>query len=200
MFKPIADWEPDNAVWGQNYPREHETYLRGRADDTRTRYGEAFPRNYLKDDPRLVILWSGYGFSKDCLQGRGHYHSTTDVRKTARIKKPYNAGTCLTCKSTDVPRVMSEMGAAAFYAANFHDLTAKAIFRRARTPGTFPRPSSPAVPPSSCPEARAWAQGRGTRPGFDALAGSRWARARSPAERPRRSAGRSGTRCSGPRA
>ena len=24
--KPIADWEPRNEVWGENYPREFETY------------------------------------------------------------------------------------------------------------------------------------------------------------------------------
>ena len=25
--KPISDWEPRNEKWGENYPREYETYL-----------------------------------------------------------------------------------------------------------------------------------------------------------------------------
>ena len=27
VVKPLAQWEPDNAKWGENYPREFESYL-----------------------------------------------------------------------------------------------------------------------------------------------------------------------------
>ena len=123
VVTPIAEWEPDNAVWGQNYPREYESYLQTRVDDTKTKFGGAYPRDYLEEDPYQVILFAGYGFSKDYLQARGHYHAVEDVTNTARIKTPFNAATCWTCKSTDVPRMMNQMGVQAFYAANFHDLT-----------------------------------------------------------------------------
>jgi len=122
LVTPIAEWEPDNAVWGQNYPREYESYLKTRIDDTKTKYGGAYPRDYLEEDPYQVILFAGYGFSKEYLQARGHYYAVEDVSKTARIKTPFNAATCWTCKSTDVPRMMNEMGVKEFYAANFHDL------------------------------------------------------------------------------
>ncbi len=122
VLKPIADFEPDNSVWGQNYPREYETYRQTEDDSTRTKFGGAFPRDYLEEDPNLVVLFAGYGFSKDYLQGRGHYHAVEDVTKTKRIKTPFNPGTCWTCKSTDVPRLMDKMGPTAFYAANWHDL------------------------------------------------------------------------------
>jgi nitrite reductase (cytochrome c-552) len=122
VLTPIAEWEPDNAVWGQNYPREYESYLKTSVDDTRTEYGGAFPRDYLDEDPRQVILFAGYGFSKDYLQSRGHYYAVEDVTNSKRLKTPYNAGTCMTCKSTDVPRLMNTMGVEAFYAANFHDI------------------------------------------------------------------------------
>jgi nitrite reductase (cytochrome c-552) len=122
VVRPIAEWEPDNAVWGQDYPREYETYLQTRIDDTKTRFGGADPRDYLEEDPYQVILFAGYGFSKEYLQARGHYHAVEDIRKTKRIKTPVNAATCWTCKSTDVPRMMNQMGVKAFYAANFHDL------------------------------------------------------------------------------
>jgi len=125
VLQPIAEWEPDNAVWGQNYPREYESYARTADDTTRTKHGGGFPRDYLDDDPRQVILFAGYGFSKDYLQARGHSHAVTDVKATKRIKPDFMAGTCMTCKSTDVPRLMDEMGTAEFYAANFYDLKPK---------------------------------------------------------------------------
>lgn len=123
VHRPIDEWQTDNAVWGQNYPREYETYLKTKDDTTKTLFGGAFPRDYLEDDPYQVILFAGYGFSKEYLQARGHTYSVEDVNKTARIKKPFNAATCYTCKSPDVPRLMNEMGVADFYAGNFHDLT-----------------------------------------------------------------------------
>ncbi len=122
VLNPVARWEPDNAVWGRNYPREYESYLNTRITDTRTRFGGSDPRDYLDADPRQVILFAGYGFSKDYLQARGHYYAVEDISKTKRIKTPYNAGTCWTCKSPDVPRLMDKMGVAEFYAANWHDL------------------------------------------------------------------------------
>jgi len=122
VVTPIAEWEPNNAVWGQNYPREYESYLQTRQDNTKTKFGGAFPRDYLEEDPYQVILFAGYGFSKEYLQARGHYYAVEDVTKTKRIKTPVNAATCWTCKSPDVPRMMNQMGVKEFYAANFHDL------------------------------------------------------------------------------
>jgi nitrite reductase (cytochrome c-552) len=123
VVKPIAEWEPDSSVWGQNYPREYETYLKTRISDTKTKFGGADPRDYLEEDPFQVVLFAGYGFSKDYLQARGHRHAVEDVTATKRIKTPFNPATCWTCKSTDVPRLMDQMGVEEFYAANFHDLT-----------------------------------------------------------------------------
>ncbi len=123
VVKPIADFEPDNAVWGQNWPREYETYRKTEICDTQTLFGGSFPRDYLEADPYQVVLFAGYGFSLDYKQARGHYWAVEDVRDTKRVKKPFQAATCWTCKSTDVPRLMNSMGVKEFYAANFHDLT-----------------------------------------------------------------------------
>ena len=121
VLKPIPQWEPDNRTWGQNYPREYETYLRNRITDTKTTYGGAFKRDYLAEDPRMIILWSGYPFSKDYTQARGHYYSLADINATKRTG-PTTLGTCWTCKSTNVLRLMSEMGVANFYKTPFADL------------------------------------------------------------------------------
>jgi nitrite reductase (cytochrome c-552) len=121
---PIAEWEPDNAVWGQNYPRQYETYLRTREDTTRTKFGGSFPRDYLEDDPMQVILFAGYAFSKEYLQARGHYHSVEDVVNTKRVN-PKTFSSCWTCKSTEVPKYMAEMGVAEFYATPFSNFVGK---------------------------------------------------------------------------
>jgi nitrite reductase (cytochrome c-552) len=122
VLKPIAEWEPDNARWGENYPLEYEAYLRTRDDTTTTRYGGATPRDYLDEFPSLVILFAGYGFSADYRQARGHYHALADVVGTKRVESPTTAGTCMTCKSTDVPRLMAKLGVAEFYKTPFHEL------------------------------------------------------------------------------
>ena len=122
---PLPEFEPNNAVWGRNYPREYDSYLKSKITDTKTKFGGAFPRDYLDADPFQVILFAGSGFSEDYLQARGHYYSIQDITKTKRVKKPFNAATCWTCKSTDVPRLMNKMGVKEFYAANFHDLTSE---------------------------------------------------------------------------
>ncbi len=116
----VGEWETDNAVWGRNYPREYETFLATRIEDTRTAFGGSAQRDYLEQDPRQVVLFAGYGFSKDYKQARGHAWSVEDVKSTQRTTLPDNTdtgmpGTCWTCKSPDVPRLMNERGIEAFY-------------------------------------------------------------------------------------
>ncbi len=114
QVKPIADWEPRNEVWGENYPREYETYLMTKDTTFFSKYAGNGHIDLLEKYPNMVILWAGYAFSRDYNQARGHYYSVQDVRKTLRTGVPQPA-TCWTCKSTDVPRLMSEMGIANFY-------------------------------------------------------------------------------------
>ena len=70
------------------------------------------------ENPRLVVIWAGYPFAKDYKAPRGHGYSLEDVRGTGRLSDK-TPGTCYSCKSPDVPRLMSEMGPAKFYAAKF---------------------------------------------------------------------------------
>lgn len=123
----IPQWEPDNAVWGQNFPREYESYLQTKVTDTQTKFGGSTQRDYLDQDPNLVILWTGYAFSKDYKQPRGHYYSIQDVTSTKRITLNPQAAyaTCFTCKSTDVPRLMSQMGVREFYHTPFMQMKEK---------------------------------------------------------------------------
>ena len=112
--KPIAEWEPRNSIWGENYPREYETYIKTEDTSFSSKYLGSINRDALKDNPDLVIMWAGYAFSRDYNQARGHYNAIKDIRATLRTDVP-QPSTCWTCKSTDVPRMMKQLGVAEFY-------------------------------------------------------------------------------------
>ncbi len=114
MVSPIPEWEPDNEVWGENFPRQYERYIMTLDTTFESRYYGSVMIDYLEKYPELVVMWAGYAFSRDYNQGRGHYHSVTDVHNTLRTGVDQPA-TCWTCKSTDVPRMMNEIGVEAFY-------------------------------------------------------------------------------------
>lgn len=126
-----SQFEPRNEVWGKNFPREYETFMQTADTSYRSKYNGSVPIDMLERDPRMVILWAGYGFAKDYTQARGHYYAIDDIRETLRTGAPIGdrespmPNTCWTCKSPDVPRVMNDLieekgsvqeGAAAFYA------------------------------------------------------------------------------------
>jgi nitrite reductase (cytochrome c-552) len=89
--------------------------------DFRSKYNGNTMIDMLEVDPRLVVLWAGYGFSKDYSQGRGHYYAIEDMRNTLRVGAPGITetepmpATCWTCKSPDVPRLMNKVGISEFY-------------------------------------------------------------------------------------
>lgn len=70
----------------------------------------------LAEDPRLVILWAGYPFSRDYNKPRGHAYAVTDVRETLRTGAPKTAEdgplpmACWSCKSPDVARLIQQEG------------------------------------------------------------------------------------------
>ncbi len=121
LVKPINDWEPRNEVWGENFPREFETYKSTFDTTFASKYGGSAKRDLLEDSPEAVILWAGYAFSRQYNQARGHYHAVEDIQNTLRTGVPQPA-TCWTCKSTDVPRLMNKMGVKEFYKSKWSEL------------------------------------------------------------------------------
>jgi nitrite reductase (cytochrome c-552) len=126
MVQPIADWEPRNEVWGENFPREYETYMSTSDTTFRSQHGGSAFRDILHEYPKTAILFAGYPFSRDFNQARGHYYAVQDIRQTLRTGAPM-PGTCWTCKSTDVPRVMNERGVAEFYKDKWENLGAEVV-------------------------------------------------------------------------
>jgi nitrite reductase (cytochrome c-552) len=117
----IQQFEPRNIVWGQNYPKQYETYMTTRDTSFYSKYNGNAHIDQLEQFPALVILWAGYGFSKDYNQAKGHVYAVTDVHKTLRTGAPTGPddgpmpATCWTCKSPDVPRLMNDIGVKEFY-------------------------------------------------------------------------------------
>lgn len=124
----LSPFEPRNDVWGQNFPREYQSYMQTSDTSFRSKYNGSATIDMLEEDPRLVVLWAGYSFSQDYKQGRGHYYAVNDVTKILRTGSPMTASdgpqptTCWTCKSPDVPRLMHQHGVAEFYTGRWSRL------------------------------------------------------------------------------
>ena len=123
----IAENEPRSSEWGKNFPAEYQSWLQTADTSFASYQGGSAMRDVLHEDSRLVVLWAGYGFSKDYNQGRGHQYAIEDIHNTLRTGAPKGSGdgpmpaTCWTCKSPDVPRLMKEKGVAEFYAGKWAD-------------------------------------------------------------------------------
>jgi nitrite reductase (cytochrome c-552) len=109
----LTDTTEDPAVWGQNFPLQYDSYRRT-VDQVRTRFGgsEAVPRaataadprtvvsqSKIEEDPRLKRMWSGYAFSIDFREERGHAYMLEDQTLTGRHAKA-QPGTCMHCHAS----------------------------------------------------------------------------------------------------
>ena len=97
----------DPAIWGKNFPRQYDAYLRT-VDMDRTRYGgsEADPADAkesfskIEADPRLKTMWAGYAFATDFREERGHAYMLVDQRQTKRVTDFKQPGACLHCHAS----------------------------------------------------------------------------------------------------
>jgi len=124
-FEPIveiAPMESDSSKWGINFSNEYATLLKTADNNNPTTYGGSEKFSHLIEDPRQVILFAGYSFSKEYNEDRGHQNSLTDVRAIKRVDEKTHA-TCYSCKSSDNPRLWSEMGMEAYDAKMFSEMT-----------------------------------------------------------------------------
>jgi nitrite reductase (cytochrome c-552) len=130
----ISGIESRNDVWGQNYPREFDTWKQTKEKDFKSKYLGSVPEDVLESRPLMVVLWAGYLFSRDYSAPRGHWYTLYDMRKSLRTGTPgvneqadLQPGTCWTCKSPDVPRLMKEKGIENYYKAKWSDWGAEVV-------------------------------------------------------------------------
>jgi nitrite reductase (cytochrome c-552) len=125
IIQPIVAVQPleaDSSIWGQNYPNEYSSLLLTANNNTPTTYGGSAQKSYLLEDPRLVLLFQGYSFSKEYNQPRGHQNTLIDVRAIKRVTAT-TAATCYSCKSSDNPGLWAQMGMEAYDAQLFSAMT-----------------------------------------------------------------------------
>jgi nitrite reductase (cytochrome c-552) len=130
-FEPIveiAPMEPDSAKWGVNFPNQWASLQQTEFNNMDTTYGGSSKFSWLERDPRQVILFAGYPFSKEYNDDRGHMNMLTDVRETERLNlndedPKHTPATCYSCKSSDNPGLWADMGMAAFDAMTFNEMT-----------------------------------------------------------------------------
>ncbi|HZW06651.1 MAG TPA: ammonia-forming cytochrome c nitrite reductase subunit c552 [Phycisphaerales bacterium] len=106
----------DPAVWGRNYPRQYDGYLRT-ADNPRSHFkwsdarppeGDPPPApqsladSKLDADPHLRTIFNGYAFAIDYRERRGHAYMLHDQRETERVKQKPQPGACLNCHASNV--------------------------------------------------------------------------------------------------
>jgi nitrite reductase (cytochrome c-552) len=89
----------DPELWGKNWPVHHDQYLETAGDKF---YGgsSAMPASKLDEDPWLRRLYSGYAFSIDYREARGHAYMLYDQVVTERVNERQQSGACLHCHTS----------------------------------------------------------------------------------------------------
>ncbi len=101
-FVRLADLTEDTidpAVWGENFPREYDSYRRT-ADMVRAHHGGSEAISKLDQDPFLKEMYAGYAFSLDFREKRGHAYMFTDQVNSGRVKLRKQPGACLQCHTS----------------------------------------------------------------------------------------------------
>ena len=89
----IADDELDPSVWGKNFPRHYDSFMKTQDSTISTPFGGSVPFDRLERFPAMTRIWAGYAFSKDHNEERGHYYMPVsythlDVYKRQSITLP----------------------------------------------------------------------------------------------------------------
>jgi nitrite reductase (cytochrome c-552) len=125
QLQPVAENELDPAVWGVNFPREYDSFLKTKDDTVTTAYGGSQPYSKLERYPALLRLWAGYAFSVDYNEERGHFYALVDQKETKRQQAAAQPGACANCHSGDAPQLIAQMGWENFNHTPYKDLSDK---------------------------------------------------------------------------
>ncbi len=111
--KNTGSIEPRNEKFQQAHPEQYKTWKQTSESEEVT--------DALAEDPLMVIMWAGYGFSKDYNKARGHFYAIDDIRNTLRTGGPKDGKSgpmvmsCWSCKSPDVARFLDDNGEDAYF-------------------------------------------------------------------------------------
>ncbi|WHY76522.1 ammonia-forming cytochrome c nitrite reductase subunit c552 [Neobacillus sp. WH10] len=111
--------EISNEAFKDKFPLQYNSYKKNDKMEE-TKYNGSVKRSKFDADkePLLPILFNGYGFAIEYNEDRGHTYAFEDIRNVKRITDK-SVGSCYTCKSTAVPKMIEEMGDS-YWGANFN--------------------------------------------------------------------------------
>ena len=124
----ISDTEIDPAVWGNNFPRHYDSFMKTQDTTISTPYGGSVVYSKLERYPAMIRLWAGYAFSKDHNEERGHFYAQSDQEETQRVKLVEQPGACINCHAAEAPGLIAEMGWEEFNHTPYTDLVDKLHF------------------------------------------------------------------------
>jgi nitrite reductase (cytochrome c-552) len=106
----IGEKELDPAVWGQNFPREYDSFKKTQDRTIQTPYGGSVPYDKLEKYPALKRIWAGYAFSVDYNEESGHYYALSDQKETQRQVAVKQPAACANCHAAEAPLLIEQMG------------------------------------------------------------------------------------------
>lgn len=106
----IGPNELDPAVWGKNYPRQYDSFMRTKDDTIVTPFGGSVKHSELERVPAMRRIWAGYAFSIDYNTARGHYYALIDQKATQRMTAVKQPGACANCHAAETPQLIASMG------------------------------------------------------------------------------------------
>lgn len=118
--KEIVDNYEQSEVWGKYYPKHWESFNEGSKYETKTKYGGNNKTDKLKIQPYLKVLYKGTGYAEEFYEPRSHFYAVQDVG-AINPKRTKTGGACLTCKGSEVPRLIKENGVD-FYSKPFSEM------------------------------------------------------------------------------
>jgi nitrite reductase (cytochrome c-552) len=117
----VNAFEPVSSIWGRNFPNEYDSMLKTKLNTEDTEFGGSSKFSWLERDPRQLVLFAGYAFSKGYNDDRGHEWSLEDVRTTKRVTDK-TTGSCYSCKSSNNPAIWNMIGLEEFSKMPFAEL------------------------------------------------------------------------------
>ncbi len=106
----IGEKELDPAVWGKNFPREYDSFMKTQDRTIQTPYGGSVPWDKLEKFPALKRIWAAMPFSVDYNEESGHYYALSDQKETQRQVVAKQPGACANCHAAEAPLLIEQMG------------------------------------------------------------------------------------------
>ena len=121
-------------MWGQNFPREYDSFKKTEIDGIETPYGGSNSYDKLAKYPILKRVWAGYAFSVDFNEERGHFYALTDQKETKRQEVVKQPAACANCHAGEAPLLIARWAGTTFNTTPYKEIWRARCTRAPRAP------------------------------------------------------------------